>query len=397
MRQVKAGLANSSDWVLLHVVTALELGGAQRATLAQAARAPGPFVARYLVAAPGPLEQEVRNTKDIHYISLLRLKPTLTPWHDALAFMELVAIMQKLRRRYPRCRLLVHTHSSKAGIVGRAAARLVQADVIVHTAHGFGHVHYVHGWTRPFLLLAERSCGAWTSGFTTDSEATRRDGWMQGLFGEAPVRVAYCGIDVESFSAKPASAVKVRAELGIPESAPVVLNVSCLKRQKDPIAFVHLARLVSREQPGTRFLIAGDGPMRPAVEDQIRLHGLQRQVQLLGWRHDIASLMHLCDLLVLTSRWEGLPQTLVQAMAAGRAIVARDVDGVGEAVLHEDNGLLYGVDDLDRMARGVLELLGDPERRARMGERGRQRASVFSEGQMLRQVGALYAELMRPL
>lgn len=381
-------------WHCVHVVTRLDLGGAQLATLSELTR--GEFITgeRWLVYGPGgELDRDVAATAGITRRPIYDLVRSISPMRDARATVALGRIIRELQRQHPYDFVLVHTHSSKAGILGRVAAFVVGADVIVHSVHGFGHSHHGGGLGRRALWLTEKVAGWMTDGFTADSAANREQGRAEGLFGRKPVEVVHCGIDLEHFARPAKEPEAVRAELGIPPGDAVVLNVSCLKPQKDPLAFVEVARRVLSERPHTTFLLAGDGELRRRIEAAAAKHKLGERFKLLGWRRDVRELMHASDLLLLTSRWEGLPQTLGQAMAVGLPVVATAVDGTPEAVLDGETGLLYEPGDVDGMAAGALMLLGDAVRRARMGRTARRHAAKFSQERALADLDALYDKL----
>ncbi|MBI3076986.1 MAG: glycosyltransferase, partial [Deltaproteobacteria bacterium] len=185
----------------------------------------------------------------------------------------------------------------------------------------------------------------------------------------------------------------VRAELGVGPAAPLVGMIACLKPQKDPLAFVEVARRIAERLPRARFVLAGDGRLRPAVEAAVARAGLGARLRLLGWRRDVPRLLRALDLFVLTSRWEGLPLTYLEAMATGVPIVGTAVDGAPEAVHHGEQGLLCRPGDLDAMAAGAVEILQTPALAREMAARGMARAREFDRWKMLGAHEALYLRL----
>jgi glycosyltransferase involved in cell wall biosynthesis len=166
--------------------------------------------------------------------------------------------------------------------------------------------------------------------------------------------------------------------------------VACLKPQKNPVDFVRLAAIVSRARPDTHFLLAGDGALRPQVEEAAGIHELSGRFHLLGWRRDVERIIPALDVLVLTSLWEGLPQ----AMAAGRPVVAYGVDGAAEAVEDGVSGFLVDPGDYRAAARKVTGLLEDPAAAETMGRKGRERVATFDADLMVRQQEDLYRRLL---
>ena len=212
----------------------------------------------------------------------------------------------------------------------------------------------------------------------------------------APGENVFCSVAFSDRTREASSrrAEEVRADLNIAPGSPVVLGVSCLKPQKDPLAFVEVAKRVINQRPDSVFLLAGDGELRGEVESRIRQAGLERACRLLGWRRDIPDLLAASTVVAHTSRWEGLPQTFPQAMAAARPIVATDVDGAREAITHQENGLLFEVGEIEAMANGIVALVDDPERCRRMGERGVAMARPFSRERMVDELDLFYDELL---
>ncbi len=375
---------------VLHVITKLELGGAQLATLAQVARG-GSFTERYLAFGPGGLlDAEATAVPGIACVPLRRLVREVAPLSDLAATLELALFVRRLRRATGDP-VWVHTHSSKAGVVGRLGAFLGGAHRIVHSIHGFGHAHHGGRLSRLLMTAAEHLASRVTDGFVADSRQNLDDAAAAGFLKYTPRRVVRCGVQLEEFSAPRRARAEVRRELGLGADDEVVLCVACLKPQKDPLTFVRVAAAVSKQRPKARFVWAGDGELRDAMVAEADRLGLGPRLSLLGWRRDVPDLLHAADLFLLTSRWEGLPQVLPQAMAARLPIVATRVDGNPEAV--GDDGLLVEAGDVAGIAGAVVELLGDPARRRRLAERAAARAEEFSEAGMLRQLDAFYEEL----
>ncbi len=382
-------------WNLVHVITQLELGGAQLATMHEVEHSEFPRGRRFLMHGPGGmLDREARKLDGVECIEVAALGRDIAPAADARAFRQLRGLLVRLRRQHRGERWIVHTHSSKAGVIGRWAARSAGVDVVVHSIHGFGHNRLQTPALRTFLLGLEQTAAVITDGFTADSAANIEQGRAEGIIAHIPTRVVRCGIDVDRYAKATRDRSQVRAELGIPDDHAVVLNLSCLKPQKDPEATIRLARRVVDEVPNTTFLLAGDGELRERVESLVDSLDLSGCVRLLGWRTDVPDLLGASDVLVTTSLWEGLPQAFAQAMAAGLPIVATRIDGAPEAITHQVNGLLFDVGDLDGMAAGLTRLLVDSELRTRMGEAGKPRVNDFSAERMVRDLDEFYAELV---
>ena len=385
------------SWTCVHIITRLELGGAQLATLYEVAHSRFGVAPNYLVYGPGGLlDAEARTLpkEQVVCMEAPSLGRSIAPGRDAAAVWQLTRVLQKIRSLHPTRRLLVHTHSSKAGVLGRMAARAAGAECVVHSIHGFGHHPEVMAWPKWRALWGvEYAMAQLTDGFTADSAANIAQGHAEGIIRDQPAQVVRCGIDVNDFERPKRPPAEVRAALSIPEDHALVLQVCCLKPQKDPAAFVRLAVQLRSRFPRTTYLLAGDGELRPALERAIVQGGVQDTVRLLGWRRDVPDLLHACDLVVLTSLWEGLPQVFPQAMAASKPIVATAVDGAPEAVVPGENGFLVAPRDPAALASAVTQLLADANLRRSMGKNGQARAAAFSQEAMVRTLDEFYATL----
>jgi len=377
---------------VVHVITQLELGGAQQNTLATVARLDRSRFAPHLVCGPGGLlDDDARRLSDVPLHFVPELVRPIRPLRDWAAARRIATLLAPLAAAGP---VVVHTHSSKAGVVGRHAAASARAGPVVHTLHGYGHAALPGGPMRALVLFGERRMARHTDAFVAVSQSTIDTGRRLGLLGGKPVRLVRSGIDLADYARADGLRASARAGLGLPPDAPVVGLIGNLKPQKAPLDFIELAARVAVRRPEARFFLAGDGELRPAVEAAIARHGLGASLALLGWRRDVAALLGALDVLVLTSAWEGLPRVCPQAMAAGRPIVATAVDGIPEAVLHGRNGLLFEPGDVAAGAAHVLTLLDDPALRRHMGEAGRAAAGEFASGRMITELERLYGDLL---
>ncbi len=309
---------------------------------------------------------------------------------DAIALAQLVRLM---RRERP---VIVHTHTAKAGMLGRLAARLARVPIVVHTYHG----HVFRGYfspakTRLFLAL-ERWLGRHTDRLLTVSPAVRRELLALGVGTPDRLAVLPLGLDLAPFLApRPAGAPGPRAELGLAAATPLVAVVARLVPVKAHETFLEAAALVAAKRPEARFLVVGDGERRAELEALARRLGLARSVAFLGWRADLPAIYRDVDVVALTSRNEGSPVSLIEAMAAARPVVATAVGGVPDLVEDGVSGYLVEPGQPAAVADRVLALLDDPERREAFGRAGRKRVDpAFDAARLLRDVDALYRRLI---
>jgi glycosyltransferase involved in cell wall biosynthesis len=295
---------------------------------------------------------------DIHIVpSLLR---EIHPLKDLLALLELACLFRRLRPK------IVHTHSSKAGILGRFAAWFAGVPCILHTIHGYGVTPSQPLWVRRALIALEWTAGRVTTHWIAVSHADRRQGLEWGLFSTSQVSIVRPGIDPAPFAARIDSAERdrLRAALGIGPDHLLVGTVSCLKPQKSPEDFMRVAARVCQRLPMARCVVVGDGALRSKVEALVRAQGIEERVTFLGWRRDVASLLKTFDVFVLTSHWEGLPCVLLEARASRIPVVATRVGGAAEAIAEPAQGTLYPPGEVQAMADRICQVLEDePYRR----------------------------------
>ena len=370
-----------------HVITRLELGGAQQNTLHTVAHLDRCRFEPSLIAGPGgPLDEDARRIPDASVTFLPELVRAVSPARDARALVKLVRIFKDIAPD------IVHTHSSKAGILGRWAARIAGVPAIVHTIHGYGF----HAEQTRLAYWAFRSLETVTGRITTRivavSRANVETGLRYGLFPEKKTKLVRSGIPLRAFGEHVGGA-SLRAELRLPPGAPVAGMVACLKAQKAPADFVAVARRVADRVSTAHFVLVGDGELRNAVEAEVDRQRLRDRFHLLGWRRDIPTILAGLNVFVLTSLWEGLPRVIPEAMASGLPVVATRVDGTPEAVADGVSGYLVPAHDVETMADRVAFLLEHPGEARVMGERAKSRVGEFDIDVMVARQESLYEEL----
>ncbi len=376
-----------------HVITRLELGGAQDNTL-HTVRTLGPeFEVSLLSGKGGLLDDEARGIPGIDLAFVPGLVRPVSPLADLRATW---ALYRELRRLQPD---IVHTHSSKAGILGRVAARAAGVPVVLHTIHGFGFNDRQPAPLRALLVGMERLVAPWTTHFIAVSRAQIEAGAALGILDRGRASVLRSGVHLEAFRSAarrfPSPRLApLRRELQLTEEAPLIGMVACLKPQKAPVDFVEMAARVLAGCPAAHFVIAGDGEMRSAVERRAGELGIAKHLHLLGWRRDIPEIMAALDVAVLTSLWEGLPRVVPEAIAAARPVVATAVDGTAEILRDGDNAFVAAPGDRAALAERVLRLLGDPALGVEMVARATPLLDEFDIDAMVRAQADLYRRLL---
>ncbi len=369
---------------VLLVITRLELGGAQRVVLHTARHLDRESFEVALAWGPGDrLDPEAAAIDGLQLFPTPSLVRQVAPLSDLRAVRDLRRVVRSFRPD------VVHTHSSKAGILGRFAAHREKVPAVVHTVHGFGFTPLQPPPMRFAFRTVETALARWTDHFITVSESDRRRGVESGLFAAERATVIRAGIDLAAFRAASGGAA-VRDRLGIPGAAPLVTQVGNFKPQKAPLDFVRVAAAVAVERPDAWFVMVGDGPLRPAAEELARSLGVADRVVFCGWWDDVPALLDATTVAVLTSVHEGLPCSVVEALAAGVPVVATAVDGTVEVVRSGDNGYLAPVGDIAALADAVCRVIGDPAERARLAASAREGLGEFDRDVMVRQQEELY-------
>jgi glycosyltransferase involved in cell wall biosynthesis len=371
---------------IAHIITRLELGGAQQNTLYCCEHHDRQKYEVYLLAgAGGYLDLETRLLPSGTHVHLVPwLKHPVRPWADLLAFFRLASFLKKENIQ------IVHTHSSKAGILGRLAAAWVGVPVVIHTVHGWGFHEGQNRWTKNIYCALERFCARLTGTLVVVSEENKRYGLDHHIGNENQYRVIHSGIDPAAFKVSKERMAVIRKKLGLGAS-PTVLVLSNFKSQKSPMTVVEVLEKLVTKVPGVVLLWAGDGGGRSVVEEALRAKGLEKHARLLGWRTDVGDLLGASDVLLLTSIYEGLPRVVLQAMAAGKPVVATAVSGTPEAVQKDETGFLRQPGDAEGMAVDLACLLVDPELAIKMGAAGRKRLTgTFKIDEMLKEIEKLY-------
>ena len=376
---------------VIHVITKLELGGAQKVTLMTLERLPRDRYELGLVTGPeGLLVDWANRIESLDRVWIPSLIREVRPVQD---FKALLTLLKLFRRERPD---IVHTHSSKAGILGRWAARLAGVPFIFHTAHGFGFHDFQRPLVKRIYVWLERITTRITTKLVVVSYANAAKGEQNGVFKRGDWILCRDAISVSEFM-QPGPRRQMLGHWGIPEDKLIVGMVACLKPQKSPVDFVDVAARVLIENKQAHFVLAGDGELRPEVEKRIKDHGISEHFTLLGWQTDMPEVYRNLDIVVLTSLWEGLPCVFSEAMAGNLPVVATNVDGAREAIVDGDNGFLHEPHDIEGMAASVLKLLRDADLRKTMGTRGKARVMEFDISTSVANLESAYRECLESI
>jgi len=351
---------------ILYVITKLELGGAQAQLLSLIRRLDkeryAPFI---LTARTGVLLADALSIKGITLKESRYLERAINPLKDLLAAIEIYRFIRKHNID------IVHTHSSKAGILGRWAARLSKVKLILHSVHGWSFNDYQPFFLRRIYIWLERITAHFTHKLIVVSGFDLQKGLESRIGNESQYVLIRYGINYAEFEADK-NTDNARKELGITPGDFVVAMVSCFKPQKSPQDFIKLAFLVNQNLAGVKFILVGDGGLREKINKLIFKFNLQKQVILTGWRRDIPRILRATDVFVLTSLWEGLPISALEAMASSRPVIATDTGGIREVIIGGETGFLVRPQDVQGMAEKLLMLLREEKLRKTIGQNARR-------------------------
>ncbi len=374
------------------MVTRLENGGAQRQTLQIVRELPRAEFEVGLAYGPGGfLDDHAESIDDLLLMPLTALQ------RDMGLTSDIRGLAQTIKALKPHCSqrpVIVHTHSSKAGVLGRVAAKLAGARAVVHTVHGFGFHAGGTKHSRAVLLKIEQGMRFFSDWVLTVAEADRAFGIEQGLMRADASSVIRSGIDVAAFAPQAELGSKLRDQLNIPADAPVIGTVACFKPQKAPLDHIEAFAAFLAAEPGAHFIWVGDGEQMALARERLdRDPQLAQRVHLLGWSDRIVDVLSAIDLFLLISLWEGLPRSLLEARAAGVPCVVSDTCGNPEAIGYGRCGRVVSMNRPDQAAEAMLALWRDPELRQEISRQTSDGLDAFDA----RHVTPMHAELYRAL
>lgn len=380
---------------VVHVITRLILGGAQENTIltCEGLHERGHGVT--LVSGPtcGPEGSLVERARAGGYafIELPQLVRAVHPWKDWGALRKLTRLIRDLQPD------VVHTHSSKAGILGRLAAGRAGVPAIVHTIHGMSFNRTQPLLVRRLYAAAERYAARCTHAWIGVAEAMVRQSLEAGIGAAGRMHTVYSGMEVERFDPARVDRRLARRALGLAEDEIAVGTVARLFRNKGYEQLIPIMQKVARRDPRLRFVWIGDGAQRGRYERRLARLGLSARTRLVGLAEPqrIPELLAACDILAHTSQWEGLPRAVVQALLMQIPVVAFALDGTPEVVIDRKTGRLIPPGDPDAFAEALLQLAVDPPGRAELGAAGRRLClERFDWRRMVAQIESIYLELV---
>ena len=401
---------------IVHIITRLIVGGAQENTLltCQGLHERGHDVTLITGPTYGPEGQLVGHAKNAgyRYLELPYLRRSINPLHDALALRRL---KKELAALDPD---IVHTHSAKAGIIGRYAAHSLRQQSaeaccagmralqtaqlnacgrprIIHTIHGLAFHPYQSNLVNRLYIAVERRAAGRTDAFISVADAMTAQALAAGIGRDAQYHTIRSGLEVDTFLTRPPAeqTAALRRQLNLPGDAVVIVTVARLFHLKGHEFVVEAARRLAGDHPNVYWLFVGDGSLRPDIERQIAQANLADRFRLTGLVPParIPEFLHASDVLVHCSLREGLARTLPQALLAGLPVVSFDVDGAREVVFNDQTGFLVPPRNIDALTAALGQLIDQGDLRRRLGQTGRKRCQRdFDHHLMVDQILTLY-------
>jgi len=380
---------------VLHIITRLIVGGAQENTLLSVEGLDG--LPEYEVTLAtgvddgpeGDLLERARRTTRL--VVVPELGRSINPLSDIAAFYKLYRLIRKGRYH------IVHTHSSKAGVLGRLAAKLAGTPIIVHTLHSLVFHDYQPWAVNRLWWVVKKLCAPMTDHFISVSSIISQKAIAAGIGPPEKFTTIYSGMELDWFLDSNVDPAAVRREFGIPEDAPVVGKIARLFSLKGHDQLLDAAPEVVRRHPDVRFFLIGDGLLYEHLRSRAREAGILDNLIFAGLipRERIPEMIAPMDVVVHTSLREGLARVLPQALAMGKPCVSFDIDGAPEVVIPGETGYLVKPGDDRELANAISALLDDPQLRSRMGEAGRHRVDpAFRAETMVEQIASVYKMLL---
>jgi glycosyltransferase involved in cell wall biosynthesis len=381
---------------IAHVITRMILGGAQENTLLTCEDLLRDYGDEVLLVTGPPLgpEGSLLDRARAHEVPLEivpSLRREIHPWRDYVSYRELRRILRKYRPD------VVHTHSAKGGLLGRAAAAAEGVPVVVHGVHGAPFHPYQNPASRAFFRQCERWAARRCHAFVSVADAMTELMVAAGVAPRAKFTTIYSGMEVEPFLAADEHRDRVRAEFGYRPEHVVIGKIARLFKLKGHADVIAAAREVIARHARVRFLFVGNGALRSALERRIAAAKLSEYFQFAGLvpPERIPEMISAMDIVVHASLREGLARVLPQALIAGKPVVSYDVDGAREVVVSGETGFLVPPRDREQLIEALSALAADPALRERLSAEGRRRfTDRFRHETMTAQVRALYERLL---
>lgn len=369
---------------VLHVITKFWAGAGGNTLLTVLGADPARYETWVAGCEGGPLWERAERA-GVRTVRLSRFRETISPLNDLYVLAQLIRL---IRRERPA---IVHTHSAKAGFLGRLAAWLCHTPAVIHTFHGLPFHDFMSARRKRVYLLLDRLVMRMTDAFLAVAPRVAREAVEQRIAPPGSLTVVPSAVELDQIPTTPD--LSARARLGIAAEAPLIGTVGRLEYQKAPLDFVRMAARVAAARPDACFVMVGEGPLTAETQAEARRLGVE--VQFTGFRADAPLLAAAFDIFVISSLYEGLGRALTEAVASGRPVVATAVNGVPDLIVPGVTGLLATPGDHAALGDCVLWLLDHPTDARRMGEAGSRWVRwMFDPARMCALIDQTYCRLL---
>ncbi len=366
------------------IITKLELGGAQKVAVSICEKIDKKNFEPFLICGCGGiLDKETKRKIKVFFVK--DLVREISPLNDLKALFSICKILKKEKP------LIVHTHSSKAGILGRVAAKICKIPNIVHTIHGFAFNDTQTFFKKKLYVFLEKFCAVLSKTLIPVSTENIKKGLQNKIGTKEKYHYIRLGIDIENFKNFNQTIPSLKQELKLAKSDVLVTTIGPFKVQKNLPDFIKIAADISKKHKNFKFVIVGDGTLRPDFENMIKNFAIEKNIFLLGWRRDISNILNSSDIFVMTSLWEGLPISTIEALSCGLVPVVNDVDGQREIIKNCFNGFLIKPYDIKSAEEKILLLSNDKKLKKEMSENAKNSIDeTYSIDFMIKQHEKLY-------
>ena len=380
---------------VLHIITRMIVGGAQENTLLSVVGLDAmPEYDVTLMSGvdkgrEGEMLSDARERCEV--IVVPEMGRSINPFSDLQAFWKIYRLIKKGRYH------IVHTHSSKAGVLGRVAAWLARTPLIVHTLHSLVFHDYQPWFINKSWRGIKKMCAPITDYYLSVSEIIVQKAVAAGVAEPERFRTVYSGMELDWFLNADFDKNAVRREFGIPEDAPVVGKIARLFPLKGHDQLMDAAPEIVKRVPNVRFFLIGDGVLLEPLQKRAKEYGILENFVFAGLvdREKIPEMISAMDVVVHTSLREGLARVLPQSLAMGKPCVSFDIDGAPEVVINDYTGYLVEAYDSVGLAESVNKILTNDELRKKMGENGRKHVDpMFREEKMVEDIHEVYQMLL---
>lgn len=341
---------------IIYIITKLELGGAQKVCLSLFNELKSQALSTFLISSDsGILTSKVKSNSSVYLLNNLKREISLfSIIRELKVFFQLIKLLKKVKK--DSANVIVHTHSTKAGLLGRWAALISGIKYRIHTIHGYGFHAHQNFFAWLFTYFLELITSFITSHYICVSSEDVKTGikYFPGFRTKHSI-IRAC-VESDQF-------IELQKKLDSykNENLFVFGTISCFKPQKNVIDTLKAFAVVHHKNPNTRLEIIGDGIQRPIIEQWIRDHDLKESVILHGWQEQVASIMAKWNAFVLSSLWEGLPCSIVEARLLKLPVLSYDTGGIRDIIINGQNGFLYSQKDWQALSNGMLELTENKE------------------------------------